>query len=258
MKKLILLGMVVVVGLIVLKKTELGSLVRVWVHDGKASLESSISPETRIKQLRNEIARVESRLKKAAVEQTRLEVSYDNLRKEVEALKVTQGQREKDMRAMLNALDADTKLVTFDGKSVDAGDLQTRLDQTTRSYKIDRETLKAREEVLAARKQVVEASDERIQSIRQRQQELVVIVEKVEAQLALLRLKQTANQCAVTGNELGEAERLLDQLNTRLQEEEKLQEVNARYGLTPARKETSRRSLEESKKAALEALDGDE
>ena len=47
-KKLITVGLVVLVALFVLRKTELGSLVRVWWHDGQACLESSISPETRI------------------------------------------------------------------------------------------------------------------------------------------------------------------------------------------------------------------
>jgi predicted RNase H-like nuclease (RuvC/YqgF family) len=162
------------------------------------------------------------------------------------------------MRAMLGALENNTKLVTFDGKSIDAGDLQNRLDQTTRAFKYDRDTLKAREEVLAARKEVVEASDERIRQIRQRQQELDVVVEKLEARLALLRMKQTANKAVVSGNELVEAERLLNQLDVRLQEEEKLQEVNARYGLTSGRTEAPRRSLEETKKAALQALENDE
>ncbi len=253
-RKLIVVGLAVVVGLFVLKKTELGSLLRVWWGDCKSHLEASVSPETRIKQLRQEIHRVEDRLKQAARQQTRLEVSYDNLRKEVEALRSTQSQRQKDMRVMLDALEAATGFVTTDGKQVDAADVQSRLDQTTRAYQNAKETLRAREEILAARKQVVDASDERIQQTRQRQQELIVVVEKLEAQLELLRLKQAENRSPVDGNDLAEAERLLGLLQTRMQEEEKFEEVNARYGLTPPRTKPTSPTLEETKNAARQAL----
>lgn len=254
-KKLALLALVVVVGLIILKKTELGSLVRVWWHDGKAHLEASIDPETRIKQLRQELTQVEGRLKKAALEQTRLEVAFGQKQDEVEEMKKKQTQRAGDMTAMLRALEAETKLVTFDGKPIESSELQKRLEQTTRAFTATRDELKVREEILVERKQVVEANDARIQQMIQRQQELTLFVEKLEAKLALLRLKQTENRSILSGNEMAEAERLLNQLQTRLLEEEKLEEVNTRYGLTPARTEPTRPSLEETKKAARKALE---
>jgi len=256
-RKLIVVGLAIAVGMIVLKKTELGSLVRVWWGECRTHLDASVSPETRVKQLRQEIAQSEKRLERAAKEQSRLEVSFEALQREVDALKATQTQREKDMRAMLAALEAETKLVAFDGKQVEASELQKRLDQSTRVFKTVRETVKAKEEVLAARKEVVEASDARLAQMKQRQAELVVVVEKLDAQIALLRMRQTDNKSAVKGNDFAEADRLVGLLHNALAEEAKFEEVKARHGLA-GRNEAARPSLEETKRAAREALNGDE
>jgi chromosome segregation ATPase len=253
MRKLILLGLVIVVGLVVLKKTEAGRLVRVWWHGNQAELAAAIPVETRIEQLKLTIADTEKQVRALTNKQSKLEVAHDLVKEEVEAVKTAQGKRAAEMKTLIAALDGEGEKVAFDGKTVEAADLQKRLDRATRDYTSGKALLKAKEELLAARRQIVDASEEQRVQVRQKVEDLRVVVAKLEARLASVRAEQAEGTTPLDAD-LAESQRLVTLIETTLRENEKLQEIKARDGQVSVKPEVVSPSRAASVKAAQQAL----
>jgi hypothetical protein len=254
MRKLILVGLVVVVALFVFRKTELGSLLRVWWHGGKAHLEASVPLETRIEQLKLTIADVEKRGEALRVRQSKLEVAAEDVKKEVDRLKGTAETREAEVKELISTVEKESAQV---GKLATASDAQKRLDRATRDLNSTRSLLRAKKDLLDAKKQIVEASEDQRQKVRQKVTELNTEVARLEVRLVQLR-NQQAESAPVDDRETAEAQRLVGLIEKALRESEKLEEIKIRDGQVSTRTDAAAQSREESLKAARKALVGDE
>lgn len=257
MRKLILLGLVVVVTLVVLKRTELGRLVRAWWHGQQADLTASIPVETRIEQLKLTISDAEKQFKTLTSKQSKLEVAADVVKDELTALRTAQEKRAGEMELLITALAGEAEKVAFDGKTVEAAELQRRLDRLTYAHTNGKAFVKAKEDLLAARKQIVDASEEQRVQVRQKIDDLRLVVTKLEARLASVRAEQAQTEgTSPLDNDLAEAQRLVALIETKVRENEKLQEIKARDGLISVKPDTTPPTRADSVKAARQALSG--
>jgi hypothetical protein len=247
-RKLIVLALVVVVGLVVLKRTELGRLVRVWWHGSQAQLEASIPLETRIEQLKLTIADAEKQLKKLKNKQAKLEVASDLVKEEVDAVKATQTARAAKMKRLIADLD---------GKVSEGSDDQKQLDRLTREYTSGKALLRAKEETYAIKKQTADEAAEQRQQLILKIADLNVLVAQMEARLAKLRSEQRENAPADAAD-VAEAQRLVALIDRTLRESEKEKEIDIREGQVSVKPETTQQSRAESVKAAQQALRNDE
>lgn len=262
LKKLVIAAAAVVVGLVVLRWTDLGSLVQVWWKDAVTCCQRQIPPETRIKQLRMEIGKIDGDIKSAVDKLVTQEVAYDGLKKDVEKLKAAQKQRKEDMVALISALEQDNTRVSFKKESLTAEAGQNRLDTLRATFEIGKESLKAKEVLLKTKSEQLELANQRIHKIKDKKVELTTLVEKLEAQLELVRIKQMDNKIEVNDSQVSKCEVLSERLKQMIGEEERRAEKYAEFGLTtdaPSRTAKDQRSKAESLKAARAALaeDGD-
>jgi chromosome segregation ATPase len=260
-KKLVIAASAVVVGLVVLRWTDLGSLIQVWWKDAAACCQRQIPPETRIKQLRLEIGKIDGDIKSAVDKLVTHEVAFKRLKDNVEELKAEQKQRREDMTALINALEQDNTRVSFKNQSLTAEAGQHKLDALRAKYEIGKESLKFKEQLLKTKTEQLELADQAIRKIKDKKIELTTLVEKLEAQLELVRIKQMDNKIEVSNSQVSKCEKLSENLKQMIAEEELRAEKYAQFGLTtdaPSRAAKDQRSKAESLKAAREILADDD
>jgi len=262
LKKLVIAAAAVVVGTLVIKFTDFGSLVQVWWKDLGACCQRQIPPETRLKQLRMEIGKIDGDIKSAVDKLVTQEVAFKRLKENVEDLKVEQKQRKEDMTALIGALEQDNTRVSFKKESLTAEAGQHKLDTLRAKFEIGKESLKVKEQLLKTKTEQLELADQRIRKIKDKKVELTTLVEKLEAQLELVRIKQMDNKIEVNHSQVSKCEVLSERLKEMISEEELRAEKYAQFGLTtdaPSRAAKDQRSKAESLKAARAALaeDGD-
>jgi len=256
-KKLVIFLVAILAGVILLKKTQFGSLVTVWWNDTQEKMEQKIEPSTRIKQLRVEIGKIDGQLKEAANNLARQEVLRDQFRDEVEALRKKVAKERTTLEGLVEGLEGNSAFVTVEGVKLSQGDAQGLLDRKRNDFENHRNTLKNREDILQTREKTIKEADNRIATIRSKKSELELLAQNLELQLEQLKLKQLENHIVIDGSQVSKCEELAKDIQTRLKIEDQKAVVFARHGLTSSDttpEKDSKASREESIKAARAAL----
>jgi chromosome segregation ATPase len=256
LKKLLIAAAAVVVGLVIVKKTDLGSLAQVWWKDAGAWCSRQVAPETRIKQLKLEIGKIDNDIRSATNSLVKQEVVYRSLKDEVDGLRAKQDQRKKDMLTLIEALEANSTQVSLQGQTYSSEVAQIKLEGLKSEYETGKNTLKLKEQNLGVKTNQLESADARIKKIQSKKDELNTLVAQLEAQLENLRLKQVENNVTVSDTQVSKCENLARNLKSMLAEEEIRVEKYARYGLLPSNSEPAKehRSKGETIKAARAVL----
>lgn len=255
-RKLGITLLVVVAGLAILSRTRLAPVMSVCWDRICTRAEKQISPEDRIQMLRKEIARIDGELKKAVNTLVRHEVDAQMLGQQVERLRKDLQERRTELEELVTVLESDSPELVYQGKPQPAAAVQGRLDRVRADYENKKALLRTREALLKTKNETLAAADQRITRIKEKKGELTVLVEQLETQLELLRLKQMENRIEIDDSQISKCEQLYQDIQRQLLEEEKRAEMYVKYGLTATEssRETSAATREASLEAARQAL----
>jgi hypothetical protein len=258
LKKLVIAAVAVVIGLVVVKKTQLGTLMKVWWRDAVACVDRQVPPETRIKQLQLEIAKIDDSIRSAVDKKIDMMQTCKQLSDDVEALKQKQEARRNDMKALLEGLETVSTRVTFKGESLRPEAAQEKLDSIRAQFENGKVTLKNKEQVLRQKQEQLDVATRKIDKIKDAKMELTALVAKLETELELLRLKQVENGTVeVDDSQVSKCFELSDNLKKQIAKETLTLQEYEKYGLTPKPavvEKEPQRSKAESIKAARQAL----
>jgi len=257
LKKLVIAAAAVVVGLVILKKTDLGSLMQVWWKDAMTCVKKQVPPETRIKQLKMEIGKIDDDVRTAVNSLIKQEVAHEELKEKTNNVKAHLDTLKKDMTALIDVLEKDSKRVSFRGEDLSSEAAQARLDRFRAEYEAAKENLKVKEQLLRTKAEQLDLAKERIRKISDKKTELTEQVAKLESQLELLRLKQLDSPITVNDSQVSKCQALQEDLRKMIKEEQIRADKYAEFGLLPAnpeKAETPQRSKVNSIKAAREVL----
>jgi chromosome segregation ATPase len=255
-KKLLVAAVAVVVGLTVVKHTQLGSLLQVWWKDAKISVEKQIPPEVRIKQLNVEIDKIDRDIKKNLSRLAQQEVDCQLLDEKVVALRASQKQLREDVASMEKLLDQPkTERVAFNGVTYRNSELARKLDAATSLYTGRKAELKAREELLTEKKRTLEEAHQGIGRMRDHKEQLRITVARLETRLETLRLKQMEAKVELDDSQVGKCNELASKIEEQLRRSEVEAKLQEKYGYrNTTTVDHDAKTTEEVLKAARRAL----
>jgi chromosome segregation ATPase len=260
-KKLLIAAVALVVGLLVVRHTSLGSLIQVWWKDARAHVERQIPPEVQIKQLGVEIDKIDKDIKKNLSNLAAQEVECQMLEEKVVALRASQKQLKEDVSEMEKLLTAPrTERVSFNGVTYRTAELTRKLDSAATLYKNRKAEVAAKEQLLADKKRTLEAAHQRISAMRDQKEQLRVTVARLETRLETLRLKQMEAKVDLDDSQVGKCNELAGKIEERLRKNEVEAKLQAEYGYRAASPILDRepKTTEEVLKSARQALQDDE
>jgi chromosome segregation ATPase len=231
-KKVLIAAVAVVVGLFLVKKTELGSLMKVWWKDARAGLERQVPPEVQIKQLNEEIEQIDKDIQKNLGRLATQAADYDVLETKVARLRTLQEERKTEIRELMGKISKEvgTERITFNNRKYRPSELTRKLDLTVSLFNSKKEQLKGLENLLQSKRRTLEVSRQRIDEIFAQKEELKTLVAKLETQVEVLKLKQTESTVQLDDSHLGRCKDLVQKIERRLAEETKLVELKQEYG----------------------------
>jgi hypothetical protein len=263
-KKLLVATIAVVIGLVVVTKTPVGSLVHGWWSDftayckaEKQAREAKIPPEERIRQLRVEIGKIKGEVQKAVDNLVKMKLDVQDLESGLPPLEKRRNASETDLQAMTVALEAATNQVSFENRTYAKDSFKLKVIDATQRLNTAKATLEGRRKTVESKKIAVDALDKQIRKMQEKELELNVLADNLEAKVQELKLKQMENSVAVDNSKVSECEALAKQIERLLKEENLKAEEYVKWGLTNAPAETPREDVktdEEVLKAAREAL----
>ncbi len=259
-KKLLIAAVALVVGLSVVKHTQLGSLFHVWWKDARTSLEKQVPPEVRIRQLSHEIDKIDGDIKKNLSKLAAQEVECQMLEEKVHALRASQKQLKEDISAMEKLLDgARTERVSFNGTTYRTPELKRKLDSAVQAFTGRKTELKAREQLLAEKKQALEKAHQYISAMRDEKEQLRITVARLETRVETLRQKQMEAKVEFDESQVGKCNELAGKIEEQLRRAEVEAKLHEDFGYRTRAAIIDRdRSTEEVLKSARQALQDDE
>jgi chromosome segregation ATPase len=259
-KKLLVAAVAIVVGLSVVKHTQLGSLLQVWWHDAKATVERQVSPEVKIKQLVVEINKIDKDIKHNLSKLASREVECQGLEESVADLRSKQAQMRDDIARMEKLLDSGTHRVSFQGIAYETPEFTRKLDLAVNIYNHRKDDLKNKEQVLEQKRRTLEEAHRRISTMRDKKEELRLIVARLETQLEAVKLRQMESRIVdLDDSQVTRCEQLAAEIKEQLKKAEVEATLQAKYGyLTPSPAlDGDQKSKAEVLKAARQALKED-
>lgn len=255
-RKLFLTAVAVIIGLVVVKHTRVGSWMRVQWNDWKVAATKAIPPETKIKELELKVGDIDKEIRRHLPDLARIEVACQDQEKEVKALVARRDEFKDEVKAMRNALETKTERVSFGGSEYRTSELTARLDSRVQELNQCKATLKAKEQLLTEQKRVADETSRRLDAMRQAKKRMDLAVAQLKAQLANLRAKQTEARVDLDDSQVGRCNELLTEIEKDLREAEKELELQVKFGYKApsAAIEGEQKSKEEVLKAAKKAL----
>ena len=251
-KKLCLAVGAVIVGLVVITFTGLGTLAQVKWHQAQQWMDSKVSPETKLQELKAEQIKIDKDIKKHLGTLAAMEVDYERLDANLTAKKEAQAKLREDIAAMNKALDSNDQYVQYNGKKYRPSELALRLESKVHDYENGKSVIKTQEQVLASKRQALELGRERISAMRDQKEllELRVTVAKLEARLEAGQVKPDAT-VEVDAARLRRFRELAEKLDGQFAEVEQIFEL-------PKQADRQQKSIDEVIQAAKKALQPDE
>lgn len=260
-KKLCLATGAVIVGLLVITFTGLGTLAQVKWHEASRWMEKQVPPETQLKQLQVEAGKIDKDIKKHLGTLAAQEVEFERLEANLTARKEQQTKLREDIAAMTAALDSKNEKVSYNGKNYRQSELALRLESKVHDYELGKTEIKTKEQVLASKRQSLELAHQRISEMRDQKEQIRVTIAKLEARIEAVKLKQVDCPFEVDDTQVNKCNVLAEKLDRQLAEEEKRTELFHKYGYDRERKSSTVReekTIDEVKQAAKKALQDDD
>jgi flagellar biosynthesis chaperone FliJ len=232
-KKLLIAAVAVFVGLTLVKKTELGGVIRSWWRDVRASVKSQVPPEAKVEELKAQIGKIDQEIKKHIGTLARMEVSRDQVKEEIEIVKGRIAKLRGEVAGMIDSLGKDSNVtrVSYNGEPYRRTELTAKLERTTADLENSKAKLKFREDQLAAQRQAVEAAKQRLDEMRDQKDRLAILADRLKTQIELVRLRELQNRSIdVDDSAVSECNRLAADIETQLREMEKKTQLMVEYG----------------------------
>jgi chromosome segregation ATPase len=260
-KKLFVAAIAIVAGLLVVRHTQLGSLMQVWWHDARVSMERQIPPDVKIKRLNVEIAKIDKDIQRNLSRLAGRKVECLTLEEKVADLRTKQQQLRTSIVEMEKALDSRTHKVSIQGETFTVAECTRRLDTAVNLYTNRKAELKAKEQLLEEKRKTLEEAERRINAMCAQKDELRVTVARLETQLETLKLRQMQDRVVdLDDSQVARCNELANQIKEELLKSEVEAKLYLEHGYrTPAQViDREPKSPDEVLKAARKALQEDD
>jgi len=259
-KKLCLAVGAVIVGLSIIYFTGLSSLVQVKWNDMQGWMKKQVPPETQLKQLRVEISKIDTDIKKNLGKLATQEVETERLEKSLDTAKADQVKLKADIVEMTKALDTKETKVSYKGETYRQSALALKLEAAVNNYENRKADIKQKELTLASKQQALDVAHQRITEMKAQRDQLQQVADKLALRIEQVKLKQVDTPFEIDDNQVSKCIGMADSLTKQLDEEEAKARLYDRYGYRDEKKvpEIKVKSTEEVLNAAKNALKDDD
>jgi chromosome segregation ATPase len=260
-KKLCLAVGAVIVGLVVITFTGLGTKMQVKWQQATQWMDSKVAPETKLQELRVHAGKIDKDIKKHLGTLAAMEVEYERLDANLTVRKKQQADLREEIVAMNKALDSKEEPVIYGTKKYRQSELAMRLESKVHDYELAKTEIKTKEQVLASKRQALESAHERINAMRVQKEELRATIASLEARIEALKVKQVNSLGDVDDTEIAKCKVLADNIDRQLAEEEKKLQLYQVYGYDKESKngfQREKKTVDDVRQAATKALQDDD
>ena len=191
-KKVLIAAAAIVVGLIVVKGTWLGSHLRMNACKVGNYLKTSVPPEDEISRLRMEVQNLQKDDDRHVDKVARMAVDLEKMERDIARLKARLVGEEGRLRQARKEM-GDSTFVVFGGSRYTRDDL--RLD--AQAFKTAEDNLQSKEETVAAKRRHLTLEKQKLSALQTTRNQMLNDLQRLETELALERQAQATNESSI-------------------------------------------------------------
>lgn len=217
-KKIVIAVVAVVVALLIIKGTWLGSHVRLWVKQATTSVEASIPLEREIERLEMEVENLKKEEVRLFDEVVRRGIEVKKLEKQVKEIRDDLTVREERIKLMRHSLVGEDTFVNYKGERFKREHLQDELRRTGANFRIDEKTLASKEEQLSLKREDYESHRKLRSELELSRQEMLTELERLKTDLARERHLMAAEKKTIATPGFEKVRKDMDRVRDRIEE----------------------------------------
>ncbi len=229
LKKIAILGAIVVAGLFLFNRTHLGSYAGTAWKKVKEGAKQSVPLEFEIECVKNEVSKLVPDMKKNLSTIADEMVQVENLREDIVVTKAQLDKQRDNVLTMRKDLESGARKVKYGDREYSAERVKEKLARDWESYKNCEKNLETKERLLETREQALAVEREKLATMRQRKDQLEVQVAQMDADLKNLRLAQTRSDFQIDDSRLARINASLASIRDRLKSEKLVTEMGGTF-----------------------------
>jgi len=243
-KKFLIAGVAVVLGLMVVKKTEVGSHLRALWRDGKSFVQNSIPIDSEIERLRGEIERLDSVYRNQFDPVAQEMVSVENLRKEIAEIEKRLDTEKTNIQTMKRDLESGAVKITYGDVTYPRERIERDLARRFAAFQTCETGLKAKKDLLEAKEDKLSQARNRLEQMKNAKAEMQAELARLEAEYEGVKVAQVKSDFRIDDSELTRIKASMAHLQDRVKDEKNKLELAGQFLTSPVKVEkTAKRDL---------------
>ena len=231
-KKIGLVALVVVGGLFLLNRTNLGSYASTAWKKVRQGACNQVPLEFEVERVRHEISQLVPDMKDSIKGIAEESVAVENLRDEIVATRATLAKQKEKILVMRQDLETNktAKTISYGNKEYSVARIRERLAKDFESYKHCEESLQSKEKLLETREAALATEREKLANMRSMKEELEVQVAQLEADVKNMRLANVRSNVQVDDSRLARIKSSIASIRDRLKADKTAAILQAQFG----------------------------
>lgn len=211
-KKIGIAVLAVVLGLIVVKRTWIGSHLRLALQDARGWMKKQVTPEQELARLRMELKDLEKQDDKQYERVAKMSLEVEKMEAKVKALQAGLDKEKTRLRDLQIKFTDNTKFVLHKGEEYTRHDLR----KDALAYDRVRDIVASKARTLAAKKRQLALEAKKLDGLKKTREAMAAELERLATALAEERQAQAENECCVDEREHLKFKKDLDSLSDRI------------------------------------------
>jgi peptidoglycan hydrolase CwlO-like protein len=228
-KKIGIALVAVLVGLFVVKKTEVGSWLKVCWKDTKNWVRTIPSVEAEIKKVKSEREDLVRDMDKYIHAVAEKSVEVDGLRNDVATLRTKQEKEERNIKAMRQDLASNNEFIVYNGNRYTHDQVEKELRSAFDSYKRADAGLKAKEQKLAALEEAYGKAREQLKAMQESLKDMDNEIALLEVEWEKVKLAEIRSKVQLDDSKFGKLKESMAHLQDRIAVERTALELRGEF-----------------------------
>lgn len=194
MKKVLIIGLIVVGGFFLVRKTHLCSYAgTLWSRVGTEA-KNQVPTKFELDRIRHEIARMDSDIKGMLSPIAENMAAVKRLNRDIDTTRVRLGEQKTTLLTMTHDLESNPQFISYGGERYSADRVRNKLDRDFASYKRCESKLKSQEKLLEAKERSLSATREQLNKLIAKRREFEVRLGQLEADEETLQIARIGSR----------------------------------------------------------------
>lgn len=221
-KKLVLMGILGLVGAITVASTGAWSYVKTGYNSASESVRGSVPIEWEIKRARQMIADLSPEITKNLQVVAREEVGVERLAAEIGKKQDLLAKSRDDIMRLKGDLQSGSVRFVYAGRSYTENQVREDLANRFKQFQVHEQTTDKLSQVLMAREKNLDAAKRKLDGMLAAKRELEVEIENLQARMTMVEVANTTSPVSLDDSQLSNTRELLDSIRTRIDVAERL------------------------------------